>query len=422
MAMAGFSRLILAALTLPFAAACANSSPVVGTTGSGAGSSSSSSSSTSAGQGGAGTGGQAQGNGGSGGQTTGNGGNGGAATTTTTTTTTTGSGSSDPCAGAADGKHCGGDLGGLADHGSLYTCAGGVTATASACPSGCANGACIQPPADPCASAQFGNGAYCGGTLSGGDPGSLYNCQNGATAGKQGCPAGCKTNPPGVADACNPQGDPCQNAGSGNGAYCGASLASGDPNVLYNCQNLATASQTACVNGCQVNPPGVADACKPGGGGQCCLQHPAGVVTQPYTACGNGGSHYGIDYGTAIGTPIYAGLAGTVVGSALGFPNCYDNGCDAACWNAFNYVKIKSDLRRPFRRLERLLRLLPAHQRSGPGHRQRQPRRSGAARRPQRQLRLLVGAAHPHRGGLGGPGRGRGAQHLQVGRPLVTLL
>ncbi|MEO7330500.1 MAG: M23 family metallopeptidase, partial [Minicystis sp.] len=23
--------------------------------------------------------------------------------------------------------------------------------------------------------------------------------------------------------------------------------------------------------------------------------------------------------------------------------NCYSNGCSAACWNAFNYVKIKSD-------------------------------------------------------------------------------
>ena len=68
-------------------------------------------------------------------------------------------------------------------------------------------------------------------------PNALYNCQNGSTASKQNCPAGCKVNPPGVADACNPQGDPCANANSGNGAYCGASLGGGDPNVLYNCQN-----------------------------------------------------------------------------------------------------------------------------------------------------------------------------------------
>ncbi len=344
MAIAGLSRLTFSALALTLAAACANSNPVVGTTGT-SGATTSTASSTGQGGDGSGAGGQAQGSGGNGGNastTTGNGGNGGAGTTTSTTSTT-GSGSTDPCAAASDGKHCGGDLGGLADHSALYTCAGGVTAAATPCPSGCANDACTQPPADPCGSAQFGNGAYCGGTLTGGDAGALYNCQNGSTASKQNCPAGCKVNPPGVADACKPQGDPCQNANGGNGAYCGASLGNGDPNVLYNCQNQSTASQTACVNGCQVNPPGVADACKPGGGGQCCVEHPPGVVTQAYSACGSGGSHYGMDYGTAVGTPIYAGIAGTVVGSALGFPNCYNNGCSAACWNAFNYVKIKSD-------------------------------------------------------------------------------
>ncbi|MFO0762818.1 MAG: M23 family metallopeptidase [Byssovorax sp.] len=333
--------LALGALAFPLAVSCVSSNPVVGTTGT---TGSTSTSTGSAGQGGAtsgaggqGTGGSAgAGQGGAGGEAQGAGGAG-------TTTTTTGSGSSDPCAGAADGKHCGGELGGLADHSSSYTCQGGVTASTTPCPSGCAAGSCVPPPADPCASAQFGNGAYCGGTLTGGDPNALYNCQNGATAGKQDCANGCKVNPPGVADACNPAGDPCQNANSGNGAYCGASLGSGDPNTLYNCQNQATASSTMCPNGCQVNPPGVADACKPGGGGTCCVQHPPGVLTQAYSACGGGGSHYGIDYGTAIGTPIYAGIAGTVVGSALGFPNCYNNGCSADCWNAFNYVKIKSD-------------------------------------------------------------------------------
>ena len=53
--------------------------------------------------------------------------------------------------------------------------------------------------------------------------------------------------------------------------------------------------------------------------------------------------HYGIDLGTPVGTPIYAGIAGTVTSMALGYPNCYNNGCSQACWNAFNYVKIKSD-------------------------------------------------------------------------------
>jgi hypothetical protein len=187
-----------------------------------------------------------------------------------------------------------------------------------------------------------GNGAYCGGSLTGGDPNALYNCQNGATASKQNCPSGCQVNPPGVADACKASGDPCINAVSGNGAYCGATI-NGDANALYNCQNKVTATKTDCPAGCQVNPAGTADACKSTGGGSCCVAKPPGVLTQSYSACGAGGSHYGIDMGTPVGTAIYAPMAGTVVGSALGFPNCYNNGCSSSCWNSFNYVKVKSD-------------------------------------------------------------------------------
>jgi hypothetical protein len=196
--------------------------------------------------------------------------------------------------------------------------------------------------ADPCASATSGNGAYCGGSLAGGDPNALYNCQNKVTASKQNCPNGCQVNPPGVADACKAGGDPCVNAGSGNGLYCGATI-SGDANALYNCQNKVTANKTDCPAGCQVNPPGTADACKSTGSGSCCVAKPPGVLTQSYSACGAGGSHYGIDLGTPVGTPIYAPMAGTVVSSALGFPNCYNNGCTSTCWNSFNFVKIKSD-------------------------------------------------------------------------------
>lgn len=250
----------------------------------------------------------------------------------------------DPCHGAGDGSYCGAVLGGFADHNSVYQCFGGMTASASPCPAGCENGACKPVQQDPCASAQSGNGAYCGGTLMGGDAAYLYNCQNGGTAGMTACKAGCKVNPPGVADACNPEADPCQGANSGDGAYCGGGLPGGDPNVLYICKGKATSSAETCSDGCQQNPPGVADVCKkPQNGGQCCLDIPPGALTQNYTACGKGGSHYGIDYGTAIGTPIYAGMAGTVVGSAVIYPNCYNNGCNAACWNAFNYVKLKAD-------------------------------------------------------------------------------
>jgi hypothetical protein len=319
-----------AILALGLAGACASPGKVSETTGTG----------TTSGHG------STSGAGGSGGS----GGSGGAGTTASTgestTSVTTGSTSSgmsnDPCSGASDGAHCGGDLGGLADHNSLYQCSGGATASAQPCSNGCSNDACVAPPADPCSSAQYGNGAYCGGNLTGGDPNVLYNCQNGSTASKTTCSSGCQQNPPGVADACKTSGDPCAKATSGNGAYCGGSIG-GDPNVLYDCQNQVTAGTTTCSAGCQMNPPGVADACKPTNSGACCVDHPPGTLTQPYTACGNGGSHYGIDYGTPVGTPIYAGISGTVVSSALGYPNCYNNGCSSSCWNSFNYVKIKSD-------------------------------------------------------------------------------
>lgn len=319
---------IAAALGASLGASCANTDNIHGVGGSSSG-----------GQGGAGqgSGGAAQGSGGQGPSSS-------SASSASSASSSSSSGvSMDPCAGQADGSHCGVDLGGLADHNSVYACAGGVTQGATPCPDGCQNNACKKPPPDPCASAQSGNGAYCGGTLAGGDPAYLYHCQSGTTASKDHCSNGCKVNPPGVADACNPAGDPCQGANSGSGLYCGASLPGGDPNVLYDCQNKVTASQTTCAAGCQVNPPGMADACKSVGGGKCCVNQPPGVLTQAYSACGNGGSHYGIDYGTAVGTPIYAGISGTVVGSALGFPNCYNNGCSQSCWNAFNYVKIKSD-------------------------------------------------------------------------------
>lgn len=247
----------------------------------------------------------------------------------------------DPCAGASNGPHCGADLGGLADHASVYDCENGMTKSAMGCPNGCSNGACQSPPADPCASAMSGNGPYCGSTLAGGDPAALYTCTNGQTTNKVTCPAGCKVNPPKSPDVCNPQGDPCVNANGGDGPYCGAGIG-GDPALLYQCVKNKTQGTTMCPNGCMINKQGMADVCIASGGG-CCLNKPPGVLTQPFTACGNGGSHYGIDYGTPVGTPIYAGMSGTVVGSALGFPNCYNNGCDQSCWNSFNYVKIKSD-------------------------------------------------------------------------------
>jgi Peptidase family M23 len=249
----------------------------------------------------------------------------------------------DPCSGQADGDYCGSDLGGLATHSSLYTCQSGQTASEIACVNGCADGDCNPVASDPCGSATSGNGPYCGDTLSGGTVGTVYNCVNGVTSSTEVCVNGCKVNPPGTADQCYPDDDPCASATSGNGYYCGGNLTGGLANVLYYCQNGVTTSETTCPNDCQLNPPGTEDQCVPSTGGGCCLEVPPGTLTQPYTACGGGGGHYGIDYASALGTPIYAGISGTVVSHALGYPNCYDSGCDATCWNSFNYVKIQSD-------------------------------------------------------------------------------
>ena len=271
---------------------------------------------------------------------------GGGSTSSSSSSSSSGEGGSppaDPCSGASDGDHCGGELGGNADHSSVYACGGGVTQTVTPCALGCDGSSCNQPPSDPCASAQSGNGPYCGETLAGGTAGTLYNCQNGHTASSQACPNGCQIAPPNTPDSCAVSGDPCVNAGSGNGLYCGGSLGAGDANTLYNCQNGQTASSQVCANGCTMMPPNTPDECASSGGGTCCVHRPPGVLTQSYSACGNGGSHYGTDYGTPVGTPIYAGIGGTVVSHALGFPNCYNNGCSQSCWNAFNYVKIVSD-------------------------------------------------------------------------------
>lgn len=309
----------------------------------------------------------------------------------------------DPCAGQANGAYCGARLG--APAGSLYVCRDGATVQAEPCPNGCdeqpvgtpdrcAMGAdpcasqnagngqycgrtlgagqpdtlylcrdrrteraepcadgCESMPAgvddacragdDPCQAANAGNGLYCGRTLGRGDADTLYNCQNGTTANREACPGGCVEMPAGTPDACGAVDDPCQPAAQ-NGLYCGSSLGTGEADTLYTCQNNRVAASTPCANGCQQNPPGVPDACRRGAA-ECCLDAPPGVLTQRFSACGAGGQHYGRDYGTPVGTPIQAGMAGTVVSSRLGLPNCYNNGCSQACWNAFNYVKILAD-------------------------------------------------------------------------------
>jgi hypothetical protein len=60
------------------------------------------------------------------------------------------------------------------------------------------------PPAsnDPCAG--LSDGSYCGGDGIGGAMGTLYLCKGGQVSSSQVCQAGCKWNPPGTPDECNP--------------------------------------------------------------------------------------------------------------------------------------------------------------------------------------------------------------------------
>jgi hypothetical protein len=57
-------------------------------------------------------------------------------------------------------------------------------------------------PPDPCQG--LADGSYCGGDGIGGSKGTLYVCKGGGVASSTVCSAGCKFNPPGTPDACNP--------------------------------------------------------------------------------------------------------------------------------------------------------------------------------------------------------------------------
>ncbi|MHB1843402.1 MAG: MYXO-CTERM sorting domain-containing protein [Deltaproteobacteria bacterium] len=108
--------------------------------------------------------------------------------------------------------------------------------------------------------------------FSGGDPSDLYDCQSQKTAQKTACPYGCTVEPAGTNDQCNAAPvDPCATAAYG-GYYCGSStqngFAGGDPSSLYLCNNGKTQTKTYCPYGCTVEPSGTNDRCNapPDGG------------------------------------------------------------------------------------------------------------------------------------------------------------
>ena len=98
-----------------------------------------------------------------------------------------------------------------------------------------------------------------------GSPNDLVTCKGGLVSGTAPCPSGCKLNAAPLDDECKgtaPQ--PC--TGKADGKYCGYSLSgySGSPSDLVTCSRGGVSSSMACGFGCQMNPPGINDECKPG--------------------------------------------------------------------------------------------------------------------------------------------------------------
>jgi hypothetical protein len=174
-----------------------------------------------------------------------------------------------------------------------------------------------------------------------------------ATASSQRCATGCHSAPAGQNDTCNVS-DPCSSATLGNGGYCGAALTGGDPTVLYQCQNMATAESHVCTQGCHSAPAGQNDFCN--GDDVDHLPWPCGQTFQ-CTQGNNQGDHVGVqayafDFGLTRHTPVRPIRAGTVTVAAnvvSAGQACYDgcpndanfNSCCNSCINTSNHVNVQ---------------------------------------------------------------------------------
>ncbi|HJL19908.1 MAG TPA: trypsin-like serine protease [Sandaracinaceae bacterium LLY-WYZ-13_1] len=170
----------------------------------------------------------------------------------------------DVCSGVPSGRWCAESLGGPS--GVLLTCSGGVTIQQTTCSAGCvemprgtADRCAVESTSDPCSNAASGDGYYCGESI-GGEVGTRYLCRGGVTAGTTRCLHGCEVAAPGYPDQCR-VGDPCENADAGDGYYCGSSLG-GESGQLYLCHGDVTVNRFDCSAGCQVAPPGSPDHCR----------------------------------------------------------------------------------------------------------------------------------------------------------------
>jgi len=248
----------------------------------------------------------------------------------------------DGCAARADGMWCEGA--------SLRVCAAGRTTRVTECPDGCydrgAGSACASDAVDPCFNDP--DGAYCGSAIGAAlRTGDVWNCRGRRTERIDGCAMGCEG--PYGAGRCRvaTPADPCAGASFGDGAYCGASLNAGARDTLYLCRGRATASATPCAHGCAVRPPGQPDVCNPppstGGGYRLPFACGASVrVSQGNNSAfsHNGTQAWAYDFGVGRGTAVMAVEAGTVSHASNAVTpggRCW-NGGGSECANTVNYV------------------------------------------------------------------------------------
>lgn len=250
-----------------------------------------------------------------------------------------------PCAGRADGQYCAQELG-LAQPKDLIQCAQGAVSSQQECQTACAQGAdaatsrCVDDSVEPCFNDP--DGVYCGHAIGAAhDPNSLFDCRDKRTVNRQACASWCHVQ--GGDDVCaNNQIDACFDDADGD--YCGGYIgSSSNQDSLFLCRGKRTIEVRPCPAGC--GDGGSPHRCKEQASR--CLTRPPGTFVRGFSACGNGGSHHGIDLGSPLGTQIPSGVAGEVVSVATGHPNCPYNAstgtCPSSCINNFNYVKIKVD-------------------------------------------------------------------------------
>ncbi|MSQ82712.1 MAG: hypothetical protein EXR77_07315 [Myxococcales bacterium] len=153
-----------------------------------------------------------------------------------------------PCAGKPDGAYCNGS--------SLMQCKGGGVVSSQTCANGCE----VKPPgvADVCKS-EATTATVCTGKADGswcaGD--GLLQCGGGKVSSSKTCTYGCQSMPPGLADQC--KGAPASTGpctGKSDGQWC-------DGDKVLTCSGGQATHASACANGCQTMPSGVADQCKP---------------------------------------------------------------------------------------------------------------------------------------------------------------